>query len=56
MSSQLGYLTIDEGAVAPLFLALEAPDTVQGQFVWYNKDIVPWDETDDLKCKKIYSL
>lgn len=42
MSSHKGILSIDEGAVAPLFLALEAPDSVRGQYVWYNKKIVSW--------------
>ncbi|KOB64421.1 putative dehydrogenase with different specificities related to short-chain alcohol dehydrogenase [Operophtera brumata] len=37
-----GPLSIDQGAEAPLFLALDAPDTVKGQYVWYNKDIVSW--------------
>lgn len=43
MSSHKGPLSIDEGAVAPLFLALDADDSVRGQYVWYNKDIVEWD-------------
>ncbi|XP_068624747.1 carbonyl reductase [NADPH] 3-like [Battus philenor] len=43
MSSHKGKLSIDEGASAPLFLALDAPDSVRGQYVWYNKKIVSWD-------------
>ncbi|XP_072945797.1 carbonyl reductase [NADPH] 1-like [Epargyreus clarus] len=43
MSSHKGNLTIDEGAVAPLFLALDAPDSVKGQYVWFDKRIVAWD-------------
>ncbi|XP_063370144.1 carbonyl reductase [NADPH] 1-like [Cydia amplana] len=43
MSSHKGPLTIDEGASAPLFLALEAGDSVRGQYVWYNSKIVSWD-------------
>ncbi|XP_053619300.1 carbonyl reductase [NADPH] 1-like [Plodia interpunctella] len=42
MSSHKGPLTIDEGATAPLFLALDAPNSVQGEYVWYNKKIVSW--------------
>lgn len=42
MTSHKGPLTIDQGAEAPLFLALDAPDTVKGQYVWKNKDIVSW--------------
>lgn len=43
MSSHNGPMTIDEGAVAPLYVALDAPDTLRGQLVWFNKDIVSWD-------------
>ncbi|XP_026733553.1 carbonyl reductase [NADPH] 1-like [Trichoplusia ni] len=42
MSSHTGPLTIDEGASAPLFLALDAPDSVKGQYVWFNSKIVDW--------------
>ncbi|XP_075987094.1 carbonyl reductase [NADPH] 1-like [Anticarsia gemmatalis] len=43
MSSHKGPLSIDEGAAAPLFLALDADDSVRGRYVWYNKEIVQWD-------------
>ncbi|KPJ14621.1 Carbonyl reductase [NADPH] 1 [Papilio machaon] len=43
MTSHKGRLSIDEGAVAPLFLALDAPDSVRGQYVWCDKRIVDWD-------------
>lgn len=49
MSSHQGPLSIEEGASAPLFLALEAPDTVKGQYVWFNKEIVNW--SGDLPAK-----
>ncbi|XP_049881914.1 carbonyl reductase [NADPH] 1-like [Pectinophora gossypiella] len=42
MSSHKGPLSIDEGAKAPLFLALDADDSYQGEFVWYNTKIVNW--------------
>ncbi|KAL0810199.1 hypothetical protein ABMA28_010983 [Loxostege sticticalis] len=43
MTSHKGPLSIDEGAVAPLFLALEADDSVKGQYVWRDKQIISWD-------------
>ncbi|KAJ8707332.1 hypothetical protein PYW08_010584 [Mythimna loreyi] len=43
MSSHNGPMTIDEGAAAPLYVALDAPDSLRGQLVWYDKQIVPWD-------------
>ncbi|XP_059047723.1 carbonyl reductase [NADPH] 1-like [Achroia grisella] len=42
MSSHKGVLTIDEGAEAPVYLALEAPDSVKGELVWNDKRIVSW--------------
>lgn len=42
MTSHKGPLTIDEGAIAPLFLALDADDNVRGKYVWNNKQIVDW--------------
>ncbi|XP_034836981.1 carbonyl reductase [NADPH] 1-like [Maniola hyperantus] len=50
MTSHKGPLSIDDGAQAPLFLALDAPDSVRGEFVWYNKKIVSW--TDDKPTEK----
>ncbi|XP_063835067.1 carbonyl reductase [NADPH] 1-like [Ostrinia nubilalis] len=43
MTSHKGPLTIDEGAAAPLFLALDADDSVKGQYVWYDKQITSWE-------------
>ncbi|CAH0731468.1 unnamed protein product, partial [Brenthis ino] len=42
MSSHKGVLSIDEGAQAPLYLALDAPDTVRGEYVWFDKRIFNW--------------
>lgn len=45
MTSHRGPLTIDEGAVAPSWLALLPPQNVnnpKGAFVWYDKKIVDW--------------
>ncbi|XP_046974062.1 carbonyl reductase [NADPH] 3-like [Vanessa cardui] len=42
MTSHSGPLTIDEGAQAPLFLALDADDSVRGEYVWCDKRIVSW--------------
>ncbi|XP_021185231.3 carbonyl reductase [NADPH] 3 [Helicoverpa armigera] len=45
MTSHQGPLTIDEGAAAPLYLALDAPDSVRGKYLWHDKDIVQWDSS-----------
>lgn len=43
LSSHNGPMSIDEGAAAPLYVALDAPDSLRGQLVWFDKQIVPWD-------------
>ncbi|CAG9109061.1 hypothetical protein JYU34_019988 [Plutella xylostella] len=43
MTSHKGPLTIDEGASAPLYLALDAPDSVKGQYLWRDSKIVDWE-------------
>jgi len=44
MTGHTGPLTIEQGAEAPLYLALLPPDvkSPRGCFVWYNKDVVDW--------------
>ncbi|KAK4885654.1 hypothetical protein RN001_001925 [Aquatica leii] len=41
MSSYKGPLTIEEGARAPLYLALE-PHKLKGQYMWYDTRVVDW--------------
>lgn len=43
MTSHKGMLTIEQGADAPLYLALDASDSIKGQFVWFTKEVVSWD-------------
>lgn len=45
MTSHKGPLTIEQGAVAPTWLALLPPNVVEnpkGGYVWYDKQIVDW--------------
>lgn len=42
MTSHKGPLTIEEGAKAPLFLALDAD--LKGKYVWYDCSVVAWDK------------
>lgn len=43
MTSHKGNLTIEQGAEAPLHLALlPENDPTKGCFVWFNKEIVNW--------------
>lgn len=42
MTSHQGVLTIEEGAVGPLWLALDASQNVKGEYVWKDTTIVDW--------------
>ncbi|KAJ8707330.1 hypothetical protein PYW08_010582 [Mythimna loreyi] len=42
MTTHKGPMSIDEGAIATVYLALDAPDSVRGKYVWFNKEIVDW--------------
>lgn len=37
-----GILTPDEGAQVALYVALDAPDTLKGSFVWDDKSVIDW--------------
>lgn len=42
LTNHKGPLTIEEGAVAPLWLALDAPKDVKGKYVWKDTTLVEW--------------
>lgn len=44
MTSHKGHLTIEQGANAPLYLALLPQDEqkIKGCYVWFNREIVDW--------------
>ncbi|XP_047516765.1 carbonyl reductase [NADPH] 3-like [Pieris napi] len=44
MTLHRGPLTIDEAARAPVYLALDAPDSVKGQYIWKDKTAISWEE------------
>lgn len=46
MTSHKGLLTVEEGAKAPLFLALDAD--LKGKYVWNNCSVVAWDKEHNL--------
>lgn len=41
MTNNKGPLTIEEGAKAPLYLALEEHN-LKGQYIWYDSTVVDW--------------
>lgn len=44
MTKGMGDITPERGAKAPLYLALEAPQTQKGTFVWHDCHQVNWDD------------
>ena len=43
MSSHIGEFTVEQGARAPLYLALDAPNSLRGAYVWCDTTIVDWE-------------
>lgn len=44
MTKGMGDFTPERGAKAPLYLALEAPQSIKGSFVWHDCNRVNWDD------------
>lgn len=44
MSKGMGDFTPERGAKAPLYLALEAPQSLKGTFIWHDCHKVNWDD------------
>lgn len=44
MTMEMGDFTPERGAHAPLYLALEAPQSLKGTFVWHDGHQVNWDD------------
>lgn len=44
MTKGMGDFTPERGAHAPLYLALEAPQSIKGSFVWHDCNRVNWDD------------
>lgn len=45
MTNNIGYMTAEESAATPVYLALDAPQTLKGAFIWYDKKNVDWYDT-----------
>ncbi|XP_045510811.1 carbonyl reductase [NADPH] 1-like [Colias croceus] len=42
MTNGIGFLSTDESAETPLYILLDAPDSLQGAFIWYDKRVIDW--------------
>ncbi|KAJ8725988.1 hypothetical protein PYW07_000686 [Mythimna separata] len=38
----LGFYDIDQAAQTPIYLVLDAPDSLKGAFVWHDRKVVDW--------------
>ncbi|XP_023942159.2 carbonyl reductase [NADPH] 1-like [Bicyclus anynana] len=38
----VGFFSVDEAVETPLYLALDAPPTLKGAYVWYDKKVIDW--------------
>ncbi|CAG9121849.1 unnamed protein product [Plutella xylostella] len=42
MTHGVGFLSAEEAARTPLHLALDAPATLRGAYVWYDRKVIDW--------------
>ncbi|CAH3848850.1 unnamed protein product [Pieris brassicae] len=42
MTMKLGFLSTDEAAKTPVYLVLEAPETLRGAYVWHDGTVLDW--------------
>nr|ABK25249.1 unknown [Picea sitchensis] len=42
MTVGVGFYDIDEAAETPVYLALEAPQSLKGAYVWYDRQVLDW--------------
>lgn len=42
MTQGLGVFTADEAAETPVYLVLDAPQTLKGAYIWFDKKVLDW--------------
>lgn len=42
MTTGRGFYSADDAAKTPVYLVLEAPDTLKGAYVWYDGQVIDW--------------
>lgn len=42
MTVGIGFLSPDQAAETPIYLVLDAPQSLKGQYVWYDRKIIDW--------------
>lgn len=42
MTHGAGFYLVDEAADTPLYLVLEAPQTLKGQYIWHDGKVIDW--------------
>ncbi|KAJ8725989.1 hypothetical protein PYW07_000687 [Mythimna separata] len=42
MTHGIGFYDIDQAAETPIYLVLDAPDSLKGAYVWYDRKVLDW--------------
>lgn len=42
MTQGVGFYTADQAAETPLYLVLEAPQSLKGAYIWYDRKVLDW--------------
>lgn len=51
MTKNVGFLKLEESGKTPAYLALDAPQDLKGSYIWFDKKIIDWtDSNSDLYC------
>ncbi|XP_059062725.1 carbonyl reductase [NADPH] 1-like [Achroia grisella] len=42
MTTRIGFFTPDQAAETPIYLVLDAPQSLKGAYVWYDRRVIDW--------------
>ncbi|XP_072937120.1 carbonyl reductase [NADPH] 1-like [Epargyreus clarus] len=42
MTNDVGFYSVDEAAKTPIYMVLDAPPSLKGAYVWYDKKVLDW--------------
>lgn len=42
MTAGYGFFNIDEAAETPLYIVLDAPQSLKGEYIWYDRKVLDW--------------
>ncbi|CAG9567625.1 unnamed protein product [Danaus chrysippus] len=56
MTTGLGFFNIDEAAETPLYIVLDAPQSLKGEYIWYDRKVIDWANYEEEYYFRLMSL